>query len=137
MRDISELAKKQNDKETEHLRDKVESKSKEAEDNYRLLQEANKKIERSERRVGELEKDLEGKNDLSKQLEQLSDKSKRQEIQIKKLERELEVANKSLSKSPSNFKVFKEKAKTAFQKLIRKEKQQKQALVARIEVKAK
>ena len=80
---------------------------------------------------------MEDREDISEQFKQLSDKSERQEIQIKKLERELELANKALPKLPSKFKIFKEKAKSKLHQLVEKIKFREQKTTARVEVPVK
>ena len=56
---------------------------------------------------------------------------------IEKLKLELHLANKPLPKTPSKFKILKEKTKSKFQNLIKKTKLQSQELIAGIEVKTK
>ena len=55
----------------------------------------------------------------------------------KRQKREIYLANKPLPKTPTKFKIFKEKVKSKFQHLIEKTKHQNQKLVARIEVATK
>ena len=57
--------------------------------------------------------------------------------QRKRQKREIYLANKPLPKTPTKFKIFKEKVKSKFQHLIEKTKHQNQKLVARIEVATK
>jgi hypothetical protein len=60
------------------------------------------------------------------------EKQKNEEFQ-----KEFYLNNKPLPKTPSKFKLFKERVKTELQRLIKKEKHQEQELVAKIEVPVK
>ena len=121
----------------EPLNEKLANKSKEAEDNWKSLQDSNRKVEKYEKQIKQLEKDLEDREDFSEQFKQLSDKSERQEIQIKKLENEVYLNSKPLPKLPSKFKLFKERAKTKLQQLVEKVKVREQKTTARVEVSVK
>lgn len=70
-------------------------------------------------------------------IEEANELIKSQQEQITKLNK-FYLANKSLPKTPSKFKIFKEKTKTKFQQfkqLVTKKKTQKPELIAQIEIK--
>lgn len=103
-----------------------------------LLDKSDAKFKKQEARTRELEKLLEeSEAEKSKLLEKQVSEIKKWESRERELQRQLDLATKPSPKLPSKFKIFKENIKTGFQKLVKREKHQKQELVAGIEVPTK
>ena len=140
MNEIVEKAKIEQEKETEDLREDSENKAREIEEKSKRLREVEDRINEQELLIKKLQQELE---DKSKRPEESHRKNKEQEMQIGELKRSLHYAvDKPLPPLPRKIKQNKfyqlgTKIKTSFQRLVEKAKNQKQELVARIEIRTK
>ena len=135
---FTETGKLFNDTQKAELREDSENKAREIEEKSKRLREAKDRINEQELLIKKLQQELE---DNSKKLEESRKKNKEQEAQIGELKRSLHYAvDKPLPSLPRKIKQNKicqlgAKIKTGFQKLVEKTKNQRQELIARIEIK--
>ena len=121
-----ETAKVWRERREKDLKEKIDNQADMAYKYSKRLAEELVKAEKSEEKLmEERERRLKNGRELAKE-----------QLQKEKLY-ELYLSNKPLPKTPSKFKILKEKTKTKFQHLIEKTKHQSQELIARIEVKVK